>query len=153
MTPRAIDSDSITAKLELMDEALRHLSSVGDVDAERLRTDGIVRGAVERYLAQLVDLAVAVNLHVSASKLGRVARDYRDTFRLAAEAGLIVNDLADALAPSVGLRNLLIHEYQRIDVARVAEAVPLTLRFYRRYVEAVAAFVRDETDRALEGGN
>ncbi|WP_460406355.1 HepT-like ribonuclease domain-containing protein [Actinophytocola sediminis] len=58
-------------------------------------------------------------------------------------AGLArIRDLLDDLAASsVGMRNLLVHEYLEIDVEQVAAAVPLALDGYRRYVAAVAGFV------------
>lgn len=45
MTPRQLDPDSITAKLQLMRGALDVLDSVGDVTAAQLRDDPILRGA------------------------------------------------------------------------------------------------------------
>ena len=65
----------------------------------------MTRHAVERILTQLVDLAVSVNGHVAAARLGRGPATYPESFRLAAEAGLLDAQLADQLAPSSGLRN------------------------------------------------
>jgi uncharacterized protein YutE (UPF0331/DUF86 family) len=90
MTPRRLDPDSVTAKLLMMREALDVLDGVGQIDAEALRADAILRGAVERYLILLVDLAVAVNLHLVAAAGRPVARDYTASFTGAAEVGAIV---------------------------------------------------------------
>jgi len=54
---------------------------------------------------------------------------------------MIDGDLRDDLLPSVGMRNVLVHEYVRVDLARVAAAVPLALDVYRRYIASAAAFV------------
>jgi uncharacterized protein YutE (UPF0331/DUF86 family) len=126
VTPR-FSADVVQAKLVLMRSVLRDLESVGEVSTECLLSDAIVRAAVERFLGQLVDLAVGVNVHIAATLLDDVPTDYRATFQAASTVGAIPADLAEKLAPSVGLRNALVHEYVGIDPAKVASAVPLAL--------------------------
>jgi uncharacterized protein YutE (UPF0331/DUF86 family) len=101
----------------------------------------LTRYAVERILTQLVDLAVGINGHVSAVLVGRVPEGYRDSFALAATAGVISEDLAAELAPSAGLRNILTHEYATIDLTIVARSLPRALDGYRRYVGQMARYL------------
>lgn len=142
MTPRRLDVDSVTAKLELMDGALAILRGIEPVDAERLDVDGVVRGAVERYLMLLVDQAVAINLHLASVLGGAIERDYTTSFAAAAEVGVITRELAAQLAGSAGMRNVLVHEYVRVDTEQVAAAVPRAVEGYGAYVRSVAAFLR-----------
>ncbi len=128
-------------RLRLLRDLLADLDIVGQVSAERLRSDRIVRHAVERILAQLVDLAVSINSHLAAATLGRAPATYRESFAAAAEAGAIPLDLAETLAPSAGLRNVLTHEYARLDLRLVAEAVPGARDGYRRNVSEVARYL------------
>lgn len=141
MTERAIDVSVVQSRLSRMRELLDDLEGLGTVDLQRLQRERQVRYMVERVLTLLIDSAVAINAHITAARLGRAPSDYTRSFADAAAAGAIAEDLAVALAPSAGLRNALVHEYLDIDLARVAEAVPLALRDYRRYIEEVARFV------------
>lgn len=131
------------AKLRLMRELLDDLESLGEVPPARLERERLLRYAVERILTQLVDLAVAVNGHIATARLGEGAADYRGTFTLAARAGALPGELAASLAPSVGLRNLLTHEYAVIDLTLVAGSIPLAREGYRAYVRAVASFLTE----------
>ena len=142
MTPRRLDIDSITAKLQLMDEALELLDSAGGPSAADLREDGMLRGAVERYLMLLVDQAVAINLHVAAALGVDPDRDYTASFAAAADVGAIPTGLAEELAGSAGMRNVLVHEYVRVDLDLVAAALPHAIEHYRAYVGAIAGFLR-----------
>ena len=45
--------------------------------------------------------------------------------------------MAGALAPSAGLRNRLVHEYETIDDAEVLASVGALLQLYPRYIQAV----------------
>ncbi len=138
MTPPSVDAALVHAKLTAMRELLDDLDTVGPVDAARLTADRMLRHAVERILTQLVELAVGVNGHVAVGRLGRGATTYRESFTLAARAGAVPEDLAQRLAPSAGLRNVLVHEYAQVDLALVAWGVELARRDYRTFVREVA---------------
>ena len=138
MTPPALDAALVHAKLRAMRELLDDLDEAGAVDAARLETDRMLRHAVERILTQLVELAAAVNGHLAVARLGRGTTTYRESFALAAEARGLPDDLAERLAPSAGLRNVLVHEYARVDLALVARGVELARADYREYVREVA---------------
>lgn len=73
----------------------------------------------------------------------RRAHTYAESFALAAESGMIDGELAAAVRPSVGMRNVLVHNYLDVDQERVALAVPMAVEQYGEYVRQVAAFARD----------
>ncbi|MCU0280087.1 MAG: DUF86 domain-containing protein [Candidatus Nanopelagicales bacterium] len=132
-----LDRDTLVVRLGVMNDLLGDLESIGGVDASRLRSDRMARHAVERILTQLVESAVAINSHVAAVS-GSVPGTYRESFFAAADAGFISADLAERLAPSAGLRNVLTHEYVEVDLDLVASAVETAIVDYRAYVQAVA---------------
>lgn len=138
MTAAPVDLAMVTAKLRLMHDLLDDLTASGEVTATRLAQDRMFRHAVERILTQLVDLAVSVNSHVAAARLGRAPTSYRESFAQAAQAGVIGTELAARLAPAAGLRNVLVHEYTDVDVQLVAAAVPAALRDFGAYIAEVA---------------
>lgn len=139
--PPVMDAETLHAKLRIMRELLDDLESVGDVTARQLDRERLTRHAIERVLTQLVALAVAINGHIAVARLGRAPSDYRDSVRLGSEAGAISADLAEQLSPSVGLRNVLTHEYAAIDLQIVSESVPLALKGFREYLREVADFL------------
>jgi uncharacterized protein YutE (UPF0331/DUF86 family) len=143
MTPRAPDPDVIRQRLDAMRRTLETLASVETPDADTLRAEPVLRAAVERLVSRLVDLAVEVNAHVASTELGRAPGDYRESFELAAEAGVLPADLAASLRSSVGLRNVIVHEYLELDLGRLAAAVPLALDGYGRFISAVARWAID----------
>lgn len=139
MSPKRLDPSIVEARLTAMTTLLNDLAGF-DADIER---DAMSRYATERVLTQLVELAASINEHVAGAVLAETATSYRQSFVLAAEVGMIDGTLRDDLLPLVGMRNVLVHEYVRVDLGRVAAAVPLALDGYRRYVASVAAFVAD----------
>lgn len=141
MTPREFDGGVVQARLRHLDQLLDDLESVGAVTAELLEKQRMTRHAVERVLSQMVELAVSVNSHVAATLLGEAPTDYRSSFQLAVKAGLLTPELAERLKPSVGLRNVLAHEYVDIDLELVASAVASAQIDYRAYVHEVSGWL------------
>lgn len=146
MTPGHLDVGVVQARLRLIEGLLDDLEGIGELTATMLEQDRMLRHAVERILSQLVELAVAANSHVSATVLNEAPKDYRSSFQLAATAGLIGADLAAELQPSVGLRNVLAHEYVDIDLEMVAVGVRMARSGYRAYLQEASAWLRKRQD-------
>lgn len=144
MSPRALDWRSVQAKLRLIRSLVDQLESLAPVTPERMVAEPVIGLAVERVLTQLVELAFGINGHVAVARLDRAPDSYRGSFELAAEAGLITAELAAALTPSVGLRNVLVHNYTAVDRQVVSAAVPLAVEQYGAYVQQVAASAAGE---------
>ena len=144
MTPPDPDLDAAEAKLILISDLLHDLDRLGDVGAADLRADRNLRHVVERVLTQLVDLAAGLNTVLARLRSHRRPSGYRDSFKLLVESGVLHSDLAARLESSVGMRNILTHEYGNVDLTKVAEAVPVARTDYGEYLEQIRAFLLDQ---------
>lgn len=133
----SIDRDVIVRRLVVMRRLLDHLESLEIADGRDL-ADLAIQLQVERVLTQLVNLASEINAHVAAAT-GLAPEDYRQGFDRMAEEGFLTRELAAELKPSVGMRNILIHQYVEVDLAQVADAVPWALSGYRQYLSQIIA--------------
>ena len=77
-----------------------------------MRQDAIAIN-LQRACEQAIDLA---NHTIKTRKLGLPSAS-RESFRLLSGAGIIPAELAGELEKMVAFRNLLVHDYQRLDVA------------------------------------
>jgi uncharacterized protein YutE (UPF0331/DUF86 family) len=126
-----------------MRRLLDELDHVGAVDADRLAREFATQLIVERVLSALVDLAAGINIHIVTAAARETPSDSRSSFVAVSRIGVIDHDLAQRLAPSAGLRNVLVHAYVDLDVARLVAAVPLAIEDYGEYVRQVARWVAD----------
>lgn len=124
-----------------MRDLLDDLAQFDDVTLDALTSDRLRMLALERILTVLVDLAADINQHIVTSQTDSAPADYRSSFDRVARLGVLSADLADALAPSIGLRNVLVHHYADIDLEIVAASVPLARDQYARYVREVASWL------------
>lgn len=138
-----VDADLVRRKLGRIRRNLDELAAVEGLSPREYAEDYLRKKAAERMLQEVVEAAVDVNLHVVRA-LGRdTPPDYYQSFLSAAEVGLIPGELGRSLAPSAGLRNRLVHEYDEIDDRLVLDAVAEARDHFRRFVGAVESFLTD----------
>lgn len=87
-----------------------------------------------------------MNSHVAVAVLEQAPETYADSFTLAAEAKMIDRGLAEALRPSAGTRNVLVHNYLEVDYRMVAVAIPLAIEQYGEYVHQVARWLQERAE-------
>jgi uncharacterized protein YutE (UPF0331/DUF86 family) len=133
---------TIQQRLREIREVLGYFSGLGRLGADELTANFERRLAVERGLTHLVDVAVKINSAVVTAACDLPPRDQHDSFIRMGEIGAIPAELATRLAPSAGLRNRLVHEYETIDYAQVAHALQSATRDYGEYVRAVAGYIQ-----------
>lgn len=102
-----------------------------------------IRRACERLLQISVEATVdACALLVAGLRLGLPAEE-DDLFSKLAEAGVLTADMAERLRQMKGLRNILVHEYARVDDRIVFEVLRSGLGDLERFLAEVATHLRE----------
>jgi uncharacterized protein YutE (UPF0331/DUF86 family) len=83
-----------------------------------LRQDAVALN-LQRACEQCIDLA---NYVIKVRKLG-LPKESKESFRLLATSHIIPGDLAKRLEGMVGFRNILVHEYQRMDLQLMIDVI------------------------------
>lgn len=132
-----LDKELIQRKVKLIQEDLAKLETLAKLSFDQVAKDPVKYGAVERYLERIVTRAIDVNRHCIAElgKGSEVTRTYEDTFLRMADLGIYPEKFARAIAPSAGLRNVLVHEYDEVDPKLVFQSVGKALFQYAKYCD------------------
>ena len=91
------------------------LETYKSISLEQLRSDVTVRGAVERYLYLVAQATIDLAEAVIALKSLRKPATMGEAFSVLQEAGLLSSELAEKLTRMAGFRNILAHDYERLD--------------------------------------
>jgi uncharacterized protein YutE (UPF0331/DUF86 family) len=126
---------------EVLDRKLaalrRFLADLGDyarLDREARRREHY---AIERLIQLLCEAAADIGLQFLKARGEVLPGSYREVFHALAQGDGLPADLADALVAACGMRNVLTHLYDTIDLERVIDAADPTLALYGRYSEWV----------------
>ncbi|MFI5308959.1 MAG: DUF86 domain-containing protein [Polyangiales bacterium] len=124
-----VDPDVVARRLLALGEALRELDGrLSDITVEGLTADALLRAAVERWLQVAVESCIDIAYHVVAERGWTPPETAREAFALLAAHSVVPGDLARSLGRAAGLRNILVHDYVRVDLALLSESVRSALR-------------------------
>jgi uncharacterized protein YutE (UPF0331/DUF86 family) len=141
-----LNRDFIERKCNLILKDLEHLQSLSQYTFNEIAADFVKYSALERLLERIVTRAIDINRHM-ISELGdgsERVRGYEDTFYAVASLGVYEEDFAKKIAPSAGLRNRLVHEYDDLDPAILFDSIKSAVKQYTQYCEAVLKFTEKQ---------
>lgn len=141
-----IDKDLIKRKLMLNQQELERLKAFENITIDEIAHDPGKHAACERYLERLIGRALDINRHIIAEK-GDVTMNvtrYRDTFLRLADLGVYPQEFAEKIAPSAGLRNALVHEYNNIDKSMLEKSIKEAVTEFNDYDAYILAYIQRE---------
>lgn len=134
-------TDIILNKKESIERCIKQIRNYYNLPSDvpfaedYLRQDAIALN-LQRACEQCIDLA---NHVVRINKLG-LPKESRDSFRLLAANKIITTELAASLEGMVGFRNVLVHEYQRLDISLMVDVVENKLDDLLVYVDSIVKY-------------
>ncbi|MEK7673827.1 MAG: DUF86 domain-containing protein [Patescibacteria group bacterium] len=81
---------------------------------EEVLSDSSKRLIAERLLQLIVDTMLDINIQVIIDK-NKIYDQTRSTFIILGELGVFPQEFANKIAPIIGLRNILVHRYEKLD--------------------------------------
>jgi len=136
-----LDKAIITKKLSVIVGALKALEPIRIMPLKDYRQDVYKRKAAERLLQEVIEAAIDINTHIITSSGHTPPDDYYESFIKIGELGVIEIQFAEKLAPSAGLRNRLVHEYDDIQDSIVYDSISFAENLYPKYVQAVERYI------------
>jgi uncharacterized protein YutE (UPF0331/DUF86 family) len=131
-------SEVIRDRLTHLRECVARLQALHESDA----TDPVVDWATERGLQLAAQSVFDIGNHI-LSNLGHRPLDYAAVPRRLVEEKVIAAKVAERLKGMAGFRNLLVHDYVRIDRARVREILATRLGDLLAFADAVEVWLEN----------
>jgi uncharacterized protein YutE (UPF0331/DUF86 family) len=125
-----IDKGIIRRKLAIIIENLNALQPIETMPGEDYIDDIYKRKAAER-----------LNIHIIVQTGNNAPDDYYESFIRAGQLSILSPGLAEKLAPSAGLRNRLVHEYDLIENTMVLDAVRKAGDLFPHYVKDIENYL------------
>jgi uncharacterized protein YutE (UPF0331/DUF86 family) len=100
--------------------------------------------SAERLLQLIVDCMLDINQHFIKEKEVGLPNDLQSTFTVLGENNVLPKELADRLAPVTGLRNLLVHQYEKIDSALFLKNMRENLDDFDEYRNSILGYIEQK---------
>ncbi len=136
-----IDLEVVLVRLRLIVKYCNTLEEFRSISLDKYLSDFRQQLIVERLLQLMVEAATDINKYLLVRLHQISPATSFDSFSEAGQQGIITQDLAATLARSVGMRNILVHQYKDIDSRIVFSAIPKALEQYQLYIQQISAYL------------
>ena len=125
-------TEVIERKVAFLRQFLTDLAPYSELDSDGRRREHY---AIERLLQLLCESAADIGLQVLKRRGAGLTGSYREVFSSLQQLGVLPQSMAERLVDACGMRNVLTHLYDTIDLDRVIAAVDPALALYRQYLD------------------
>ena len=137
-----IDKELIKNKMADVQGYFKELHPILKEESRDIIENNLKLHTVERLFQLIVDTAIDINTHIIAESGFNIPDDYQSTFIVLGENKVLPMNFAVKIAPSVGLRNLIIHRYGRVDFKRMIDDIENEISDYLEYLKFIDSFLK-----------
>lgn len=135
-----VDPTRVVRLLQRVGEESSHLRARACEDRAALRADEVRLSALKYRFITTLEALLNVAHHLCASEAWGPPSTNAAAIELLGRHGVMDGDLAGRLAKAVGLRNVLVHQYDEVDDDRVVSYLD-RLRDIDEFVAAVSSWL------------
>jgi uncharacterized protein YutE (UPF0331/DUF86 family) len=133
----------LRARLLRLEEILSELASLAALQPAAVRTSMRNSWAVERGLQVGAECLFDIGNHILSAHFGASPQGYEDILAQLEARGVLGPELRHRLKGLGGFRNLLVHDYLRLDPEQVAAALARAPKDYGDFALAIRNWLED----------
>ena len=138
---KSVDHTVVESKLRFLKEYLSDLAEYESISLSNYRRNKKDQRFVERTLHLACECCMDTAAHI-VSRLGlREPRDNKDLFKILAENNILSESVCGAMVNMSKFRNIVVHDYTRIDPEIVVGILRNNLQDLKRFASEVIRFM------------
>lgn len=132
----------IEQHIQNMEEALAQLGKYRNISFNEFQKDLSLVWIVEKGLEILIQNLLRIGAHLLASEIKNDWEDYGEVILKLGKHGVIPQEFSDQIKGMAGLRNILIHEYLRIDLNKLFDYLKYRLEDFIQFIRYIREYQR-----------
>jgi len=136
-----VDKLLIGRKLTQLDTYLTQIREFSKVSITAYKSDWKMQRIVERTLQMLIELCIDIASHIISDEGMRLPSGYADTFTVLMEKKVIHRNLFKTMDKMAKFRNVVVHQYEKIDPAIVVSILHNNLKDFEIYKKAIIKYL------------
>lgn len=139
-----VDKNLILRKLSELEEYQTQIEEYKKITVKEYRNDWKIQRIIERTLQLMIEICVDISHHIISDRKYRVPTGYSDTFLVLFEQGLVDEKLFITLQQMAKFRNILVHNYEKVDPEIIVSLVKNNLNDFSLYRDAILEILKSE---------
>lgn len=142
MVSAANTIEKIYSRIENLKSYVKILEGLQDITLEELEREPIKKGALERYLQLSIEACVDIAEMIISDQRLTTPQTATESIEILGNEGILENAFAKKFAKAVGFRNILIHDYVKIDYQIVLENLKNNLSDFHKFIKEILEFLK-----------
>ena len=135
------DKKLVMKKLSELEECVGALERMRKYDSAAIKSDKEKEWAVEHGLQVSIQIVVDIGAHILASSGEGDVEDYAEIIERLGKKGVLPKDFATRIKGMAGFRNILVHEYAKLDMDLVCDMLKNRLDDFRKFAGHVNKYM------------
>lgn len=135
------EKEKIARKIRSMKKYVDFLRSYKPISMGRLEDDYELKSAIERNFQLAIESALDMGEIIISAENFEKPEDYRSVILILGRHKIIPPEFAERFARAVGLRNILVHMYDEVDVEKLYDYLQNNLVDFDEYVKYIAGYL------------
>jgi uncharacterized protein YutE (UPF0331/DUF86 family) len=136
-----VDQALIGRKMAQMETYLGQVKEFSNISIAAYKNDWKTQRIVERTLQILIELCMDIANHIISDGKMRLPAGYADIFKVLMENRIIDKRLWGRMERMAKFRNVVVHQYEKIDPAIVVSILHKNLTDFEKYQKAITKFL------------
>ena len=132
-----VDTDLILAKAGSVKRHLNRIFEKRDITLGTFLKDIDIQESILFNIQMAVQNCIDIAAHIISDEGFGVPGSTNEMFYLLEENGYLDNEITEKMVKAVGLRNLVVHEYSKIDLERIFEVAQKDITDLNEYLRCI----------------
>jgi uncharacterized protein YutE (UPF0331/DUF86 family) len=135
------NKELIQNKINRIENYIRELEPILQLGTNEILGNYTSLRTLERDFQLVVDTVIDINTHIISTENLRAPEDATETFFILGEAEILPMDFVKKFSPVAGLRNIIVHDYEKIDVEKLIGDIKSDIGQFGEYAVHIDNFI------------
>ncbi|AWI04532.1 type VII toxin-antitoxin system HepT family RNase toxin [Clostridium drakei] len=136
-----VKREIVISRIDKLNEYINILKSVKKYDKKKYIDDPLIYGSSERFLHLSIECVLDIGNHVISDMRYRKPENNKDIFLVLHENKIINEKLKNNLCNMAGFRNILVHDYMKLDRGLVYDIINNNLKDIEAFVKIIVEYI------------
>ena len=135
----------ILTKIESIERCVQRIDEIYGGDIERLN-DYLYQDAIVLNIQRACQQSIDLSMYLCSKLAFGIPKSSRDSFTLLKENKVITEDISKLMEKMVGFRNVVIHEYQEVELEIIKFIVEKGREDFLKYTNEILNYIKKMED-------
>jgi len=136
------NKELLRRKINKIENYIKEIEPLLVLTSNEIVSDILKLRTVERNFQLIVDTMLDINTHIISSENLKTPETLQETFSILGDGGVLSIDFVKKIAPVVGLRNIVVHEYEKVDNEKMMQDLKDGISQFGEYLISIDNFLQ-----------